>query len=163
VIYIVNTHGHIDHILANPDMKVAYPEAELCIHELDAPLLVNSQRNLSVFIGRSFESPPADRLLKEDDELKLGRLRFRVIHIPGHSEGGICLYTEDEKPPVLFAGDAVFQCSIGRTDFPGGSHRKLVTAIKEKLLVLPDETIVYPGHGPKTTIGFEKKNNPFLG
>jgi glyoxylase-like metal-dependent hydrolase (beta-lactamase superfamily II) len=162
-VYIVNTHGHIDHILANPDMKAAYPDAKLCIHESDAELLVSAQRNLSLFIGRNFTSPPAELLLKEGETITLGRLKFKVIHIPGHTEGGICLYCEDEKPPVLFAGDTLFQCSIGRTDFPGGSYKKLVSSIKKKLLSLPDETIVYPGHGPNTTIGFEKMNNPFLG
>lgn len=161
-VLLVDTHGHIDHILANSDLKAVYPEAELCIHEADAEMLSDPQRNLSLFVGRDFTSPPADRLLKEGDELRVGELKFTVIHIPGHTEGGICLYCEDENPPVLFSGDTVFQFSIGRTDFPGGSHRRLINGIKEKLLVLPDETIVYPGHGPQTTIGDERRNNPFL-
>lgn len=161
-VLIVDTHGHIDHILANPDLKSVYPDAELCIHEADAALLTNPQRNLSLFVGRDFTSPSADRLLEEGDELEVGELKFKVIHIPGHTEGGICLFCQDETPPVLFSGDTLFQFSIGRTDFPGGSYKKLVNGIKEKLLVLPSETVVYPGHGPQTTIGAEKRNNPFL-
>ena len=161
--YIVNTHAHIDHIAANEDLKHAYPDAQLLIHELDAPALTDPSRNLSLLLNFRFKSPPADRLLKDGDEIVLGRYRFRVIHTPGHSAGGISLYCDGIKPPVLFCGDTLFQFSVGRTDFPGGSFETLANAIRERLFVLPDETVVYPGHGPETTIGEEKRHNPFVG
>ena len=163
-IYIINTHGHIDHMWANADMKAAYPDAEILIHEADAVMLTDASANLSGFMGRSITSPPADRTLVEGDRVSVGSLDFEVVHIPGHSPGGMALVTRDEDSgkTVVFCGDALFAYSIGRTDFPGGSYEMLVGTIKEKLLTLPDDTAVFPGHGPATTIGVERKNNPFL-
>jgi glyoxylase-like metal-dependent hydrolase (beta-lactamase superfamily II) len=163
-VYIINTHGHIDHMWANADMKAAYPDAELLIHEADAQMLTNSSANLSGFMGLSVTSPPPDRTLSEGDHIKVGSLDFEIVHIPGHSAGGIALITTDDGTgkTVVFCGDALFAYSIGRTDFPGGSYEKLVSGIKEKLLNLPDDTVVYPGHGPATTIGTERQHNPFL-
>ena len=161
-VYIINTHGHIDHMWANADLKAAYPEAKLLIHEADAHMLESPSSNLSSFMGRSITSPPADRTLVEGDRVKIGAIELKVVHIPGHSPGGIALVTEDSGKTCVFGGDALFAYSIGRTDFPGGSFEKLTTAIKEKLFVLPDDTVVYPGHGPSTTIGVEKAHNPFL-
>ncbi|MFH1421667.1 MAG: MBL fold metallo-hydrolase [Planctomycetota bacterium] len=161
--YIINTHGHIDHIWSNGELKAAYPEAELCIHENDAAMLGSSEANLSTFLARSITSPPADKLLNEGDIIKVGSLKLEIVHIPGHSRGGICLIANiGDGNKVVFSGDTLFQYSIGRTDLPGGNYEKLISGIKNKLFVLPDDTVVYPGHGPSTTIGFEKINNPFL-
>lgn len=163
-VYIIDTHGHIDHMWANADLKAAYPDAELLIHEDDANMLTDPSANLSGFMGRSITSPPADRTLSEGDKLEVGSLAFDIVHIPGHSPGGIALITKDEDSGknVVFCGDAVFAYSIGRTDFPGGSHETLISNIKQKLLTLPDDTVLYPGHGPATIVGTERKHNPFL-
>lgn len=137
---IVNTHGHWDHLGADEEVRRA-TGAPLMIHEADVH-----------WLGR------ADRLLRGGEELPLGRHRVRVIHTPGHSEGGICLYL----PGVLFSGDTLFAESVGRTDLPGGSLAALVASIREKLFRLPEETVVYPGHGPATTIGDERSLNPYV-
>jgi glyoxylase-like metal-dependent hydrolase (beta-lactamase superfamily II) len=110
--------------------------------------------------GSSFTAGKADRLIDEGDTIDKAGIRLRVIHTPGHTPGGICLYSE--KDGVIFVGDTLFAGSIGRTDFPNGDMRQLIEGIKHKLLVLPDDTVVYPGHGPETTIGREKTDNPFL-
>ncbi len=156
--YIINTHGHIDHIGANKAVKDA-TAAEILIHEDDAKMLVNPASNFSLMMGNKVVSPPADRFIKEGDIIKIGNtVELEVIHTPGHSPGGVCLKVGN----IIFVGDTLFQGSIGRTDFPGGSYRQLIQNIKEKLFCYEDDTICYPGHGPATTIGFEKKHNPFL-
>ncbi len=154
---ILNTHGHIDHILANTEIKEA-TGAELLIHEYDASMLVDPGANLSSFAASSVVSPPADRLLREGDKLKVGGILFEVVHTPGHTAGGISLVRE----ALVFSGDTLFAGSIGRTDFPGGSLELLLHSIRTKLLPLPLTTTVLPGHGPNTTIGDERKWNPFL-
>ena len=163
--FIVNTHGHADHIAANAPLKEAFPEAVICVHEADAPLLVKPVKNLSVFFGSVVKSPPADRLLRHGDLIELDGLRFEVRHTPGHTAGGIVLYhapTAAEENGCAFCGDALFAGSIGRTDFPGGNHTLLLRSIRKQILSLPDETILYPGHGPDTTVGIERSENPFL-
>lgn len=155
--YIVNTHGHVDHIGANQEIK-GKTDALLLIHELDAPMLTDPQQNMSVMFGRKIESPAADGYLKEGDLLEIGSLEFKVLHTPGHTSGGICL----QGMGVVFSGDTLFELSIGRCDFPGGSYKQIIESIKNKLLVLEDSTIVYPGHGLPTTIGKERLENPFL-
>ncbi len=156
--YIINTHGHVDHILANLQLKDA-TGAPILIHEADAAMLTSGQRNMSAFIGGSVSCGPADTLLKEGDVIKVSAgVALTVIHTPGHTPGGICLLTDG----VLFSGDTLFAESIGRTDFPGGSYSQLIANIKEKLLVLDDAVRVLPGHGPETTIGWERNNNPFI-
>jgi len=157
-VYIINTHGHIDHIGANKAVKEA-TGAKILIHESDAQMLVNSVSNLSFMMGTKVTSPPADEFIKEGDVIKIGNtVELEVIHTPGHSPGGVCLKIGN----IIFVGDTLFQGSIGRTDFPGGSYEQLIKNIKEKLFCFDDDVVCYPGHGPATTIGFERKNNPFL-
>lgn len=156
--YIINTHGHIDHIAANAKIKEA-TGAAILIHEADAKMLTSSASNLSLFMGHRITSPAADRLLKDGDKIQIGTtIELEVIHTPGHTPGGICLKTGN----IIFCGDTLFAGSIGRTDFPGGSFTTLIRSIKERLMCFDDDTICYPGHGPATTIGFERLNNPFL-
>ncbi|MBA7693693.1 Hydroxyacylglutathione hydrolase GloC [subsurface metagenome] len=157
VIYIINTHGHIDHIGANAEIKEA-TGAKILIHEDDRNLLSSPVKNLAIFLGRMTKSPPADRLLKGGEIISLGKLKLKVIHTPGHTRGSICLLV-DKK---LFTGDTLLRNSIGRTDLPGASEKILVQRIKEELLPLGDEVKIYPGHEEETTIGQERRNNPFL-
>jgi hydroxyacylglutathione hydrolase len=155
--YLINTHGHFDHVGANKRMKDA-TGAQICIHPGDEPMLAELSRSALMFGLSAENSPPADILLNHGDEIKFGDITLSVIHTPGHSQGGICLYTTG----CLFAGDTLFAGSIGRTDLPGGDYDTLILSIKEKLLNLDDHTIVYTGHGPETTIGKEKQINPFI-
>ncbi len=153
---IVLTHGHIDHIGALKELKEA-TGAEVAIHTADAPFL-QGQGGRDIF-GFSYQSPPpADRLLKGGDSVDVGDVHLLVLHTPGHTPGGICLLGQG----VVFTGDTLFNYGIGRTDFPGGSYSQLLNSIHTKLMVLPDNTVVYPGHGPKSTIGAERRGNPFL-
>jgi glyoxylase-like metal-dependent hydrolase (beta-lactamase superfamily II) len=154
--YIVNTHGHADHTSGNGVVKKA-TGAPILIHELDAPLLGKSDDWASMF-GIQLVSPPADKTLREGDAVRFGKIVLRVLHTPGHTKGGISLVGED----CVFVGDTLFNGSIGRIDFPGGSYKQIIKSIKEKLVVLPDHFTVYTGHGPTTTIGNEKRSNPFV-
>jgi glyoxylase-like metal-dependent hydrolase (beta-lactamase superfamily II) len=157
-VYIINTHGHIDHIGANRAIKDA-TGAKVLIHKNDAKMLTNAVSNFYFMMGRQVTSPPAEQFIDEGDIIKIGNtVELKVIHTPGHSPGGICLMTDN----IIFSGDTLFYGSIGRTDFPGGSYRDLISNIKNKLLCYDDDVVVYPGHGPATTIGFERKRNPFL-
>jgi glyoxylase-like metal-dependent hydrolase (beta-lactamase superfamily II) len=158
---IVVTHAHIDHIDALRAVKER-TNAQFVLHEADQELLSVSAAPMHVLTSLGltpFKSPPKpDRLLRDGDRIDIGDLHFQVLHTPGHSPGGICLLGHG----VVFSGDTLFNYGIGRTDFAGGSHERLMKSIREKLMVLPDETIVYPGHGPSTTIGDERRGNPFL-
>jgi len=156
--YLVLTHGHSDHTAALKDVKEA-TSAPIAIHTDDVDTM--KQKLLGIFMGAGFKSPPPpDKLLDDGDVLSVDGLDLRVIHTPGHSRGSICLLGDG----ILFSGDTLFNGSIGRSDLPGsgGNHKQLIESIKEKLLVLEDEIKVYPGHGPETTIGAERRGNPYL-
>lgn len=155
--YIIITHGHGDHIGALQELR-DYTGAAVCIHKEDNEMLKSKRKNYSEEIGGSSVEVTADKLLLDGDVLKLGDTELNIIHTPGHSKGGICIYCEGS----LFSGDTLFACSIGRTDLEGGSFEEIIASIKEKLLVLPEDTRVYPGHGSPSTILIEKKRNPFL-
>jgi hydroxyacylglutathione hydrolase len=157
---IVITHAHMDHIDALRAVKER-TNAQFAIHEAEKELL-SAAPPMNIVASLGFtpsKSPPQpDRLLKDGDLVDVSDLHFEVLHTPGHSPGGICLSGHG----VVFSGDTLFNFGIGRTDFAGGSYELLMNSIREKLMVLPDETIVYPGHGPSTTIGDERRGNPFL-
>lgn len=156
---IINTHGHLDHIGANKELKQHSPDLKIYIHELDAYMLKDPVQNGSIGFGSPVTSPPADILLYAGDKIPIGSYELNVIHTPGHTPGGICLHTDK----ILFSGDTLFYEGIGRTDLPGGDSEKLLASIRKKLLSLPDDTQVFPGHGDNTTIGHEKKYNIFIG
>ena len=155
--YVINTHGHVDHIAANEEIREA-TGAKVLIHELDAPMLVSSEHNFSQFVGHEVTLKPADQLLTDGDTIEFGDIKLKVLHTPGHTRGGMCLAAEG----VVFTGDTLFNASIGRTDFPGGNYEAIINSIKTKLMSMPDETAVYPGHMGDSTIGYERKQNPFL-
>lgn len=157
---ILNTHGHVDHIAGNAAIKHAHPAAPLIIGHGDALMLTDPMRNLSGLFGLPLTSPPADRTVSEGQTIDVAGMRFSVWEIPGHSPGHVVFYCAKEG--IVFGGDVLFAGSIGRTDFPGGSLEQLLSGIRAKLWPLPDETIVYPGHNEPTTIGQEKRTNPFL-
>lgn len=154
---ILLTHGHFDHIGAVDELRTLL-QAKVGIHEADAIMLTSGQANLSSYVGRALDTKPADFLFEDGQVLTVGNLRITVLATPGHTQGGVCFLTSEG----LLSGDTLFDGSIGRTDFPGGSLEQLLDGIEKKLLVLPEETRVYPGHGSETTIGREKRGNPFL-
>jgi hydroxyacylglutathione hydrolase len=157
---VVLTHGHIDHIAAVTELRKQYPDIKVYIHKLDAPMLTQPQHNLSALVGGALSIEPADLLVDNKSIIEQAGVKLEVLHTPGHTPGGICLYSNDEG--IIFTDDSLFAESIGRTDFPNGSMERLLKSIRQHLFNLPDDTIVYPGHGPATTIGHEKKHNQFL-
>ena len=161
---LVNTHGHADHIFANATLKKQWPDMPIAVGAGDGPMIERPTKNLSVLLMSWVKSPKADRLLADGDTVEVGSARFQVIATPGHTPGGISLYCPDgpDGRGVVFTGDALFADGIGRTDLPGGSHKTLLESIHKRLLALPPETAVYPGHGPATTVGKEAKGNPWL-
>lgn len=153
---IINTHGHFDHVGGNHQLKAATGGA-IMIHPEDAHMLSELSRSAGSFGLKADNSPKPDRLLEDGDTVGVGRLTLEVLHTPGHTPGGISLFT----PGHVFVGDALFAGSIGRTDFPGGDFDTLIRSIRAKLFALDESVVVYTGHGPETTIGQEKRFNPF--
>jgi hydroxyacylglutathione hydrolase len=156
-VIVLNTHGHVDHIGANSDIVQKYA-VPLAMHAADSGMIkVSDYIELSLLLGAR-NSPAPDRLLAEGDEIAFGRASLRVIHTPGHTPGSIGFM----HPGVLFSGDTLFCGGVGRTDLPGGSWKDLERSIRERILTFPAETIVLPGHGPRTTVEQERSSNPFL-
>ncbi|RUL89734.1 MBL fold metallo-hydrolase [Tautonia sociabilis] len=160
---ILNTHGHCDHIAGNRALKEAFPEAPLVIGRNEARMLEDPSANLSALFGPPVSSPPADLLVDDGDRLDLAGVSLEVREIPGHSPGSVVFVATGERPPFVLGGDVLFAGSVGRVDFPGGDGGLLLSGIRSKLLDLPDETRVFPGHGPPTTIGQERRRNPYVG
>jgi len=154
---IINTHGHFDHVGANSRMKEV-TGADILIHPLDEPMLLNLSAMASAMGMKVENSPPADRTLEDGDAVTFGNITLSVLHTPGHTPGGISLFTEGH----VFVGDTLFAGSVGRTDFPGGDFATLKNSIRTKLFALDDDVVVYPGHMGRTTIGTEKQSNPFV-
>jgi glyoxylase-like metal-dependent hydrolase (beta-lactamase superfamily II) len=160
---IVCTHGHVDHIAGNRDLKQAFPQAPIIIGAGDARFLTDAAANMSEAFGFAVVSPPADRLLNDGDKFSAAGIELQTFHIPGHSPGHVVYLIPESKPFMVLGGDVLFRGSIGRTDFPGGSFETLKAGIERVLWSLPPDTVVYPGHGPVTTTGHEKQTNPFVG
>ncbi len=158
-VFIVNTHGHFDHIFGNAWCKETY-KCPLLIHEHDLHILEQGDKFAGIFGFEIDRSPMPDRYLKHGETLVFGNTRLEILHVPGHSPGSIVLYSAPDQ--LMISGDVLFNGSVGRTDLPGGDHNQLISGIREKLMVLPRETVVWPGHGPRTTIGHEYDTNPFL-
>ncbi len=156
---ITNTHCHFDHIMGVEFIREKY-QIPFYAHEHDAFLIVRSKNQAEMFGFEMKPVSPIDKFVDETDKVKFGNAEMEIIHVPGHSPGHIVFYSAENR--ILIAGDVLFYGSIGRTDLPGGDYQTLISGIKEKLFELPDDTKVYAGHGPETTIGFEKRNNPFL-
>lgn len=159
---IVCTHGHVDHIAGNRDLKQKYPKAPIIIGTRDAPFLTDAMVNMSAQFGFDVTSPPADRLVNEGDQFSVAGIELEVFDIPGHSPGHVVYLIRELTPHMVLGGDVLFRGSVGRTDFPGGSFKTLKSGIERVLWPLPPDTVVYPGHGPVTTTGHEKRTNPFL-
>lgn len=159
---ILNTHGHVDHIAGNAALKQAFPAAPLVIGTNEARLLTDPEANMSASFGIGFTSPPADRLLAEGDRFDAAGFSFAIRELPGHSPGSIVYICDQYDPPFVFVGDVIFAGSVGRADLDGDAAQ-LVSGIKTKLFTLPDGTLLLPGHGPPTTVGQERRTNPYVG
>lgn len=158
--YLLHTHAHFDHIGGTAGVKAALG-GMTCLHRGDEAIYNNLPLQGRMFGIQTGTAPPVEKFLEDEEELAFGNFKLRVIHTPGHSPGGVCFQLVGGEEH-LFSGDTLFRQSIGRSDLWGGDSRQLVHSIKDRLLTLPSEVAVYPGHGPRTEIGFEKKNNPFL-
>ena len=156
---ILLTHGHFDHIMGLSDVMEDI-KVPVYVEEADLPMMMDGESNLSSGYMRGGYQFADAVPVRDGQQLQIAGFQFRVIHTPGHTPGGCCYYMEQED--VLFSGDTLFRTSVGRSDFPGGSASALVRSVKEKLLILPEETHVYPGHMEETTIGYEKRHNPFV-
>ena len=159
-IYIINTHGHGDHIGANKNIKQEFGDLKILIHANDKDMLTDASKNLSADFAMNYVSPPADLVLNGGEIIEVGNLKLEILFTPGHTPGGISIFIKKEK--TVFTGDALFAGSVGRTDLSLSSGVDLIKAIKEKLMILDSDVVVYPGHGSDSTIGYERENNPFL-
>ncbi|HTF17898.1 MAG TPA: MBL fold metallo-hydrolase [Chryseolinea sp.] len=159
VVQLINTHCHIDHVLGNEFVKQTY-NVGLFIHRLDEPVLRAVSAYAPNYGFNQYQPAAVDGFLEEGGEITVGKTKLAVLFVPGHAPGHIAFYSANDK--ALISGDVLFYNSIGRTDLPGGHPDTLEKSIREKLFTLPDDTAVYPGHGPKTSIGFEKRTNPFV-
>ena len=157
---ILVTHAHVDHIAGLSFLREKHPDAKVYMHEKDLPYLKSAMLNLSDMLGDGIFCNPPDCLVQEGDEISLDSMHFEVLETPGHTPGGISFY--EKGTGIVFTGDTLFEGSVGRTDFPGGSMTTLIESIREKLFTLPAETYVLSGHGDPTDIGREKKMNPFV-
>jgi glyoxylase-like metal-dependent hydrolase (beta-lactamase superfamily II) len=155
---LLNTHCHIDHVLGNRFVKETF-KVNLLIHKTEEPVLRAAEVYAPSYGFHHYQHQPADAFLEEGDFVMFGNQTFLVLFVPGHSPGHVAFYSEKNR--ALISGDVLFYNSVGRTDLPGGDHDLLINSIHTKLFTLPDHVRVYPGHGPETTIGFEKKTNPF--
>lgn len=156
--YILLTHGHSDHICGVEEFKKDFPNAKIVAYEAEREMLMDPEQNVSAEIAGRPMTVEADLYVKDRETLTIGETEFTFIHTPGHTKGGMCIYT----PGYVFSGDTLFRASIGRTDFYGGSFPEIMKSIKERLFVLPDSTFVLPGHMGETTIAYEKEHNPFV-
>ncbi len=157
--YILNTHGHLDHVCGNSYLKPIYKK-DIISHKADDVLIENAQEHARQFYMEIKQPPKPDKHIEENDIVSFGNTKLKVLLIPGHTPGSIALYSEEDN--FVITGDALFQGSIGRTDLPSGSYNQLINSISTKLFTLPDKTVVLPGHGNQTSIGYEKVNNPFF-
>jgi len=155
--YLINTHGHFDHVGANKRMKTV-TGAPILIHAGDAPMLMRLSKDALMFGLTAENSPEPDQHINDGDKIRFGEITLKVLHTPGHSPGGVALLTEGH----VFVGDTLFSGSIGRTDLPGGDYSTLISSVRNKLFILDDNTVVHCGHGPDTTIGRERQYNPFF-
>lgn len=158
---LVLTHGHIDHVSAVPEVVEAL-QIPVAMHRDEIPLYERVDYQATLFGLQNPGTVPVKRLLADGEKIEFGELTARVLHSPGHSPGGILIAFDDPAPPRVFVGDVLFQGSIGRTDLMGASHPQMMKTLKDIILSLPDDMVVYPGHGPDTTIGIERRSNPFL-
>jgi hydroxyacylglutathione hydrolase len=157
---LVVTHAHIDHLSGMADLRFEYPEMKMAAGEDASRMLGRPTMNLSLFLGKAAKFPDPDILLTNGCQLKAGGLDFEVRVVTGHAPGSVCLFQKDD-PPTVFTGDTLFAGSVGRSDLPGGDMNDLIEKIRERIMSLPEETVVYPGHGPQTSIG-DERSNPFL-
>ncbi len=155
--FIINTHGHIDHIGSDEEFGVP-----IYIHRDEVPMLESPELNLSNFLNVSYSVKSPIKVLDDKSIIVLDEIELEVIHTPGHTKGGICLLFKKPVNNILFSGDTLFFEGIGRTDFTGSNRAALIKSIKERIFILPDDTVIYPGHGRSSTIGHEKRHNPFL-
>lgn len=160
VVAVLLTHGHYDHIGALAQLRESFPDIKVYAGKEEATVLKNPALNLSEMLFGSAVSTEADYYVDDAEVVDLLGTKVKCLHVPGHTQGGTCYYFEDEK--LLFSGDTLFNFSVGRSDFPTGDERALISNIESKLLTLPDDVVVYPGHNDRTTIGREKKMNPFF-